>query len=219
VVSLVLSAVLGYLLGSFPTAYVLVRWNAKIDIREAGSGNVGTLNSFQVTNSKLVGAVVLVVDVLKGVVAVVVARMLFGGEFSPPALAGISAVLGHNAPVWLKFKGGRGLATAAGVMFVVGWILVAVWGACWVAGYATWRRVNLGNAFALLVLLLLILLLPLEQMQPFLSAWVPAGAFRYFGAVLLGIILMRHVEPVRVYIEEKRFHDTGKEGISDGRNE
>ena len=117
VLPLIVAGVVGYLLGSFPTAYLMVRLKSRVDIRKAGSGNVGTLNSFMVTKSKGVGVVVLLLDLLKGVAAVTIAP-LFGASdpFLAQTVAGAAAVAGHNFPVWLGGKGGRGLATGAGVM-------------------------------------------------------------------------------------------------------
>src|SRR5512140_1590079 len=115
---MLLSGATGYLLGSFPTAYILVRWKSKTDIRMVGSGNVGGLNSYVVTKSKALAAIVVLIDALKGVAAVLIAPLITGDSFIFMAAAGIGAVLGHNFPVWLRFKGGRGLATAAGVLAI-----------------------------------------------------------------------------------------------------
>ncbi len=113
---LLLGGLLGYLLGSIPTAFLLVRWKSRVDIRTSGSGNVGTLNSYQVSGSKVVGFIVLVADFLKGFFAVWGTTALLGSSFEATATAGVGSVLGHNFPFWLRFHGGRGLATAAGVM-------------------------------------------------------------------------------------------------------
>ena len=202
--SLVIAGVLGYLLGSIPTAYLLVRWKSDIDIRSAGSGNVGTLNSYMVTKSKRVGGAVLLLDVLKGVGAVVIARAIGGGELAVQATGGVMSVLGHNFPVWLKFKGGRGLAPAAGVMLAIGWAIVAVWGLWWFLGFKLSRDVNVGNVIACVATLLLILLLPdglLGRAVPGVSAM---SEVRYFAVVLFGIILVRHVEPAIEFVRKKR---------------
>ena len=192
----VLSGVLGYLIGSIPTAFLVVRWKSSVDIRRAGSGNVGALNSFEVTRSKLV----LFLDLLKGVLATLVAAWMFGHQFSIQATGGVAAVTGHNFPIWLKFKGGRGLATAAGVMFVVCWVAVFVWGVLWAIGFALTRDVNAGNTIASLVEMSGFLLMPATGASLCGSEPLPIGELRVFALVLFLVILSRHLEPMREYL-------------------
>lgn len=203
---LVLAGLFGYLLGSIPTAYLIVRWKTKVDIRESGSGNVGAYNSYDVTKSKWIGAVVLVVDLIKGIIAVLGAGLLFGDQFPIEATGGIGATIGHNFPVWLGFKGGRGLATAAGVMLTAGAAFVLVWGAGWFAGYRLTKDINVGNAVGSLLTFAAVLVLP----QSFLALIIRSDAaitdFRIFGALLLCIILIRLVEPVREYLKTTFHH-------------
>ena len=142
------SFALGYLIGSFPTAFLLVKWTARLDIRVAGSGNVGALNAFDVTRSKLLGALVLLIDLAKGSAAVWADSMLFGHGLWIMGFAGLGSIAGHNYPVWLRFKGGRGLATAAGVMLVLNWALVVLWCLAWLAMYAYTRSVHSANIAA-----------------------------------------------------------------------
>jgi len=203
VLSLGIAGVLGYLLGSVPTAYLLVRWKSNIDIRNAGSGNVGTLNSYVVTKSKLVGGAVLLLDLLKGMGIVLLAKELFENNFAIQATAGIAAVVGHNFPVWLNFKGGRGLATAAGVMLALGWIFVATWGIWWFLGFRVSKNVNIGNVVACLATLLMILFSPDVVLARFIPVDVLSGEFRYFALVLFGIILSRHIGPVVEFVRKK----------------
>ncbi len=200
---LLLALLFGYLIGSIPTAYIIVKWKSNTDIRKMGSGNVGALNSFEVTNSKMVGAAVLIVDMLKGIIATVGAGWIFGSGFEMRAAAGVGSVLGHTYPVWLSFKGGRGLATAAGVMFVLSAWCVAGWGLFWVVGFAMFKNVNMGNCVATILLLLVAVLLPADLLQPLIPATASVAAFRIFGSMLLGTITTRLVEPVREYMSMK----------------
>ena len=198
----VLCGILSYLIGSIPTAFLLVRWRSNIDIRSEGSGNVGALNSFQVTRSKFVGVLVLLLDLLKGVAVVVSASVLFDAEFSFQATAGVAAVAGHNFPVWLKFKGGRGLATAAGVMLLMGWPVVLFWGVLWVAGFTLTKDVNLGNAAASAVEMIGILAAPAGVLGMIFGPSSPALDIKIFGTALFLIILAKHIEPVRNYLRK-----------------
>jgi glycerol-3-phosphate acyltransferase PlsY len=203
--TLILAAVLGYLLGSIPAAYLIVRWKTQVDLRKAGSGNVGTLNSFEVTRSRLVGISVLLIDLAKGGLAVLLAGVLLpSAGFESKAVAGICAVAGHNFPVWLRFRGGRGLAPAAGVALVLQWLIVAAWGAGWGAGFLLTRRVNPGNVIASLIVMLLAILLPDSTIAALLPDGATMNAFRIFTVVLLTVILLKHIEPVIQWIAEKR---------------
>ncbi len=196
----VLPCVLGYLIGSIPTAFLVVRWKSKVDIRSSGSGNVGAMNSFQVTRSKLVGGLVLLLDLLKGVLAVLLARWLFGEGFSTQATSGVAAVAGHNFSVWLKFKGGRGLATAAGVMLVLAWMFLLAWIILWTIGFALTRHVNAGNTLASVTELIAILLAPDNVLTMGLPLSIATGEFRLFALFLFILILIKHVDPLREYV-------------------
>ncbi len=126
---LVLAAIIGYLLGSIPFGVVLTRLTGGPDLRSIGSGNIGATNVLRTGNKKL-AAMTLIGDALKGTAAV-----LIGWYWGPAAamLAGIFAFVGHLFPVWLKFKGGKGVATflgiALGLKFGAGLVFIACWAA------------------------------------------------------------------------------------------
>ena len=110
---------LAYLLGSVPTGYLVARARG-IDIRSVGSGNIGATNVFRILG-KRAGAFVLLADALKGALAVLLLPRWLGGEAADERMqaalvAGVCAVLGHNFTCWLRFKGGKGIATSAGVL-------------------------------------------------------------------------------------------------------
>ncbi|HEV2162397.1 MAG TPA: glycerol-3-phosphate 1-O-acyltransferase PlsY [Stellaceae bacterium] len=109
---LLLCAALAYLVGSIPFGLILTRLAGLGDVRQIGSGNIGATNVLR-TGRKGLAAATLLLDAGKGALAVAVARG-FGGEFA--AIAALAAVLGHLFPVWLRFKGGKGVATSAGVL-------------------------------------------------------------------------------------------------------
>ena len=111
-----LPILLGYLAGSVPFAYLLARLKG-IDVRIAGSGNVGAANVLRTTGPWR-GVIVMSLDVAKGIGAVAIAHMLAGGT-ALIALTGAAAVVGHIYPVWLRFHGGKGVAVAAGVFTVL----------------------------------------------------------------------------------------------------
>lgn len=203
-IALFFAGALGYLLGSFPTAYIFVLWKSNVDIRNAGSGNVGTLNSYEVTRSKMIGVAVLLIDLAKGAISVLTAEAIFGNNFAVVAISGIGTVLGHNFPVWLRFKGGRGLAPGAGVMLTIAWQIVALWLICWGIGFALTKRVNVGNTIALLLTLLTLVALPNATLGELIPSYPQPIEFNCFALIFFGIMLVKHIEPVRTYILERR---------------
>lgn len=108
---------LGYALGSIPFAFILARRWGHVDLRTSGSGNVGATNVLR-TSGPLLGLAALTLDVAKGAAAVALARQFAAGSAVPTA-AGLAAVMGHVYPVWLRFRGGKGVATACGVFAVL----------------------------------------------------------------------------------------------------
>jgi glycerol-3-phosphate acyltransferase PlsY len=120
----------GYLSGSIPFGLLLTRVFANKDVRSEGSGNIGATNVARVAGKK-VGAVVLVLDALKGALPVLAARWLLPGEPLWHDAVGLAAFFGHVFPVWLKFKGGKGVATALGVL-----VVLLPWAA--LAGFVVW---------------------------------------------------------------------------------
>jgi acyl phosphate:glycerol-3-phosphate acyltransferase len=121
---------LGYLLGSIPFGLVLTRLAGKGDLREIGSGNIGATNVLR-TGSKWLAALTLILDCLKATAAIVLAQRLFGLETGAPAAAG--AFIGHLYPVWLKFRGGKGVATLLGILIGLQlWQGAAVYAAVWI---------------------------------------------------------------------------------------
>jgi acyl phosphate:glycerol-3-phosphate acyltransferase len=125
---LALAAVLGYLLGSIPFGLLLTRAAGLGDVRSIGSGNIGATNVLR-TGNKALAAATLVFDVLKGTAAVLAARWLWGEEAA--MVAGIFAFLGHVFPVWLGFKGGKGVATFIGVLVALNWLVGLIFCAVW----------------------------------------------------------------------------------------
>jgi glycerol-3-phosphate acyltransferase PlsY len=120
---------LGYLLGSIPFGLVLTRLAGKGDLRQVGSGNIGATNVLR-TGSKWLAALTLALDCGKATAAILIARRLFGEESG--AFAATGAMLGHLYPVWLKFRGGKGVATFLGILIPLLPIAAAVYAAIWI---------------------------------------------------------------------------------------
>jgi glycerol-3-phosphate acyltransferase PlsY len=128
--------VLGYLLGSIPFGLLLSLLAGKGDIRNIGSGNIGATNVLR-TGSKFLAALTLILDCLKATAAIYLAKELFGDENAPMTAAG--ALIGHLYPVWLKFRGGKGVATFLGVLIPLLPIAAAIYAAVWIVLLLTIR--------------------------------------------------------------------------------
>ena len=155
-----LSALAAYLLGSIPTGFLVARLKG-IDIRTVGSGNIGATNALRILG-KPAGIFVLLMDALKGWLAVGPLTLLITLALSLPQggvvgetssiVAGIGAILGHNYTCWLGFKGGKGIATSAGVLLaLVPWALLIIF-LTWIVVFASTRYVSLGSLAASAVL-------------------------------------------------------------------
>ena len=119
--------IISYLMGSIPFGLILTKVFLKKDIREIGSGNIGATNALR-TGNKLIGYSTLILDVLKAVIPVLYVKIN-----SPDAvyISALCAFIGHVFPVWLKFKGGKGVATYVGILFSLNIIFSLVFGVCW----------------------------------------------------------------------------------------
>ena len=144
---LLLWALIGYMLGSIPFGLVLTRALGLGNLREIGSGNIGTTNVLR-TGSKAAAAATLILDGGKGAAAVLLARSLAGEDAAQ--LAGLAAFLGHCFPIWLKFKGGKGVATFLGLMLALAWPVGIACCLTWVATAAVSRISSLSALVAAL---------------------------------------------------------------------
>ena len=170
---------LGYLLGSIPFGLLVTRLGGKGDVREIGSGNIGATNVLR-TGSKTLAALTLILDCIKATAAIVLARLLFGPETQSFAAAG--AFVGHLYPVWLKFRGGKGVATLLGVLIALLWPAALIYAAVWI------------------LLLLTVRISSVAGMTAAISAPIAAVALRssYFP-MLLGfalLVLWKHRENI-----------------------
>ena len=141
----VLVVTLGYLLGSVPFAFLLARRRG-VDLRHAGSGNIGAANVLRTTGvAYAVGAVCL--DAAKGAVAVLLALRL-NGELAVSVSAALAAIIGHVYPIWLGFRGGKGVATAAGAFAVLSPVALAIAAAIFLVVVGVTRYISLGSIAA-----------------------------------------------------------------------
>jgi glycerol-3-phosphate acyltransferase PlsY len=150
--------VLGYFFGSIPFGYLLVRATGGGDIRQVGSGNIGATNVAR-TSGWSVGVATLLLDAAKGFLAVWISGHFTGGDIRIMIFAGLAAILGHVFPVWLQFKGGKGVATALGVFLAICWAATAAAVLLFLLVALFYRYVSLASISAAAALPLLVYLL------------------------------------------------------------
>lgn len=170
-----------YLIGSIPTAYVLVKWTRRIDVRTIGSGNVGATNATRAAGIS-VGVVVFLIDMAKGLIAAFVIAPAWVHPTSQTVrlACGLAAVIGHAFPLFLKFRGGKGVATTIGVLVSAGLVIAGACLAVWLVCFLLWRYVSVGSIAAAVTL-------PLMQLvmhRPPAEAWL--------GTALSLFVIARH---------------------------
>jgi len=186
--TLVLAAVAGYLLGSIPFGVIITRAAGAGDVRNIGSGNIGATNVLR-TGRKDLALATLLLDAGKGAVALLIARHLLDSDLAG-AIAGGAAFLGHLFPVWLKFKGGKGVATFFGLLLAAHWPLGLM--AC-----ATWLIVAFALRYSSLAALVAAALAPIYSILPLAAAGLPTPAPISVLAVFTGVLIyIRHHENI-----------------------
>jgi acyl phosphate:glycerol-3-phosphate acyltransferase len=173
--------VLGYLLGSIPFGLLLTQAAGLGDIRAIGSGNIGATNVLR-TGRRGLAAATLVLDAAKGALAVLLARALGGPEAA--LWAGFGALLGHTFPVWLGFRGGKGVATGYGVLIAAAWPVGLAAGAIWLA-MAKLTRLSSASALTSFAL------------APFLALLLADRATALMALAVAVVIYTRHHENIR----------------------
>jgi glycerol-3-phosphate acyltransferase PlsY len=173
-------AALSYLLGSIPFGYLLVRIFRGKDVRQSGSGNIGATNVSR--TSPLLGALTLLLDALKGSAAAALAYHLSGGRaggvkpYLAMAVAALFAVIGHVFPLWLKFRGGKGVATGLGAFIMIAPRAVLVAVGVFIVIVVIFRYVSLGSIVAVVCFPLLLPGMPKDGNAPSSSITKTSGA-------------------------------------------
>jgi glycerol-3-phosphate acyltransferase PlsY len=178
---IIIALIVGYLFGSIPFGLLLTKLAGTRDIRSVGSGNIGATNVLR-TGRKGLAAGTLLGDMLKGTAAVLLMNKLAGADAG--LVAGLGAVLGHVFPVWLGFKGGKGVATYIGVLVAVSWMVALAFGAIWAAVAAATRYSSLSGLIA-------------SAAAPVLLYFFVDGKSALLFAVLTAIVWVMHRENIR----------------------
>jgi len=200
----IFSFLIGYLSGSIPTAYLILKKVKGIDITIAGSGNVGAMNSFEVTKSKGLGFLVFFIDFLKGIVPVLIVFFLFNFNFSLAAITLVFSIFSHCFNPWIGFKGGRGLATAAGGIAILFPILLFAWIAFWIITYLIKKDILISNISATIMAYVFVLIFNNQFIEYAYPQPVLVNELLLFTSALLIIIFIKHIEPLKDIISKKK---------------
>jgi len=180
------TAAFSYFLGSIPFGYILVRIFRGQDIRQSGSGNIGATNVAR--SSPALGVLTLVLDTLKGLAAVAITRALFPGHNILAGVAALFAILGHVFPVWLKFRGGKGVATGLGSFVMLAPKVLLVMVGIFAAMVLLFRYVSLASIVAVALFPLLAWLLNGYGETPSMLAFMTAASV---------LIIAKHHQNIR----------------------
>lgn len=175
-----LTVVVSYLVGSIPFGLLLTKIAGAGDLRAIGSGNIGATNVLR-TGRKGLAALTMILDVLKGVVVVLIAKRW---HLDLGVTAAFFAVIGHNFPIWLRFKGGKGVATTFGVMVAISWPVGLAGGATWLAVLLITRISSLGALAALATV-------------PFYAWWLSSESVVLLASMLAVLGIVRHHANIR----------------------
>ena len=187
-----LACILCYLIGSIPTAFLLVKKRHGHDIRQKGTGNVGAMNAYEVTGDSMTGIFIAAIDISKGLIASLVALAVLGGSPYSWAIGLFFVVTGHVLSPWIGFRGGRGLAAAAGALALSVPLCAATWILLWGVVYAIRRNIGVANHVALYVLAAWSWVAPHWWWWP-MQGWENTGAFRALALLpTIALVILAH---------------------------
>jgi len=195
---LIAAALSCYLIGSIPSGYIFIKFFHKKDITKEGSGNVGTLNAFQVSRSHFTTISVLLIDLLKGALPPYLLSYLSNHDLLTIYTGCCFIVIGHNYPIWLKFKGGRGLASSAGIFAVINFAVLVTWCIVWIIVRYIKKSTLISNyiATASLPFVVIILRSIYNDTFPILFSVYEYNYiyFIIFVCIITVLVLLKHVE-------------------------
>lgn len=185
VLGFIVVILLGYLIGSIPFGVIVGRLTRGIDVRDYGSGSMGMTNVIRTVGAKA-GALVFLADMAKGAAAVALAWLLFTSDMVAwgQVAGGAAAVIGHSWPVYIGFRGGRGVTTGFGALLVISWPVGLISFAVFLAVVGLLRYMSLGSMLAGLAMLLSMIPFVVFDLEPF--------AYLVFGLVVVPVIIFRH---------------------------
>lgn len=185
----VIAAAIGYYLGSIPFGLILTQFFTSQDIRTIGSGNIGATNVLR-TGKKKLAAITLFLDLMKGVLAIFIVQYWLLGDAIAPLFAALGSLIGHCFPVWLNFKGGKAVATAAGILLTLNPLMGLIAAGTWIATFILTKYSSLSSLLACATTLLT-------------AYFIKDRYLLYFAIVLTILIFYRHFSNIKRLINGK----------------
>ncbi len=198
---------LSYVFGSFPSAYLLLKATQNKDIRKEGSGIVGTMNALEVSQSVFVGLSVLLLDIIKSIVCILICVYFFGSNFFVIFLSGIFLIIGHLFPLWLKFKGGRGLAVTAGIMLMTAWIFIIVWVLFFSAVYLIRKNIHISNIIATILTPIFLFFVPDSILNLNIFSFNDKNQLLLFSVPVCFLLLLSHRDQIQLILKGKKLNE------------
>lgn len=203
--NIIIVILLSYLLGSIPWAFIVVKVFYRENLGQKGTGNIGAMNSYDITGNKWIGIAVFILDCIKGIAAILIARLISNDTIMIISLAGFFVVLGHNYSVFMKFKGGRGLSSAVGVSLMINHLLIIIWAIIWVIEYYMIKRnVHIANTVATVFSPVFLILINEILIMKFMIIPKFTGELLFYLSIAICLlILIRHIKPLYELIKLK----------------
>ena len=193
---------MAYLLGSISFSYILIKKFHNKDLRNEGSGNLGMLNSYEASKDKVLTFAILLLDMTKAIYCIALVNLLFYESYLiGTIIAGIGIILGHNWNIFLRFRGGRGLAPAAGISFVVNFYPLIIWLASWTISKAFTKNIHISNCISSILTIAILWISPSDLIFSF-DSWesITPDALRILFTAINILIILSHY---KVLIEYK----------------
>jgi glycerol-3-phosphate acyltransferase PlsY len=198
---ILLSFSFSYLLGSIPFGYILFKYLKNKDIRSYGSGNIGATNVNRLLGKK-VGAITLFLDFIKVLIPTYVAHLYYGTDYG--AFCGICSILGHIFPIWLKFKGGKGVAGFIGFLLITSWPLCLLFLVVWLFSVKILKYSALGAILSILLNIFLFKAILILQFNYNIFYFIPGEPIELNLTIFISlIILLKHKENIKNLIGKK----------------
>ena len=193
---------MAYLLGSISFSYILIKKFHNKDLRNEGSGNLGMLNSYEASKDKVLTFAILMLDMTKAIYCIALVNLLFYESYLiGTIIAGIGIILGHNWNIFLRFRGGRGLAPAAGISMVVNFYPLIIWLASWTISKAFTKNIHISNCISSILTIAILWISPSDLIFSF-DSWesITPDALRILFTAINILIILSHY---KVLIEYK----------------
>ncbi len=179
--------IFSYFLGSIPFGYIIYKFKTNDDIRKFGSGNIGATNVNRLIGKKF-GFITLFFDFIKGAISTYLGYTLFGTELG--LLCGFFCLIGHMFPIWLKFKGGKGVASFIGYILIISWPITILFIIFWVVSVKIFKVSAIGAIISLILNIIFFKLLLYVQFKFNILLWIPGEPIEFYAIFLISLLVI-----------------------------